>query len=484
MNDGILRSTDGGANWERINEGLDAPDVFSIKIDPVAGVLYLGTIGTGIYKSTDNGETWEKISDNINLANCYHAAFDNGNQNMLYIRVGNSLIRTEDEGQNWENCGPTIPQTHGIRGIKTDFQFQNTIYASTGHASGNFPIDSTGFFRSTDSGDSWLFFNTGLPPFNNYYDIAISAPDIGSRRFFLASNNGLYYSDSEGQSWILSSSGLPVDVQYKKIEVAPSNPDILAVGDLINNRVYISDDRGDSWYPAGNIPGGGLQFMTLEFDPANDSIIYVSSLNAGIFKSYDRGASWHSIMNNLPFYPDFISISPILINPLNPDNIFVCSYKRGIYQSHDGGDSWESFNNGLDTVIYSGDMIFAPGDTNTIIYASGCKSVWTITRTLTGIEEETMELPAAISMNGYPNPFNSEIILRYNANWSERITIEIYDIMGRKVKTLINQIVESGPNTVRWDGTNDNDQTCPSGVYFARLKAGGSSTTTKMLLLK
>jgi hypothetical protein len=56
--------------------------------------------------------------------------------------------------------------------------------------------------------------------------------------------------------------------------------------------------------------------------------------------------------------------------------------------------------------------------------------------------------------------------------------------MGRRVKTLIDENAKPGVNTARWNGTNDDNINCPSGVYFARLQIRQSSTTAKILLLK
>jgi photosystem II stability/assembly factor-like uncharacterized protein len=486
LNDGILRSADGGTTWERVNTGLNNADAYSIKIDSVTGILYLGTLYNGIYKSTDGGDSWEKISYNINLSNCSGLAFDNGNENLLFVLTSNLLYRTLDVGQTWEIFGPDIPETHRVRGIKVDPQFVNVVYSCTGHASGSSQIDSAGFYRSTDSGESWEFYNIGLPPENSYYKIAVSVSSTGARRLFLASTQGLYYSDDEGDSWGICSNGLPLNSWYYKIDVAPSNPDIVVVGDLSNN-VFISSNQGDSWSSAGNIPGGGLQITGLKFDPFSENIIYVSSLNSGLYKSIDGGSSWNLIINNLPIDSNYIGIAPILINPLNPSNVFVCSYKRGVYQSHNGGGSWEPINNGLDTVIFFGDMIFAPEDTNSIIYASRNKSVWTITRTATNINQETIEIPSKISIKTYPNPFNSQVTIEYSIGITTHINIDLYDILGRKVRNLLDGEISAGTHKAVWNGENDEDRECPSGVYLAKLTQGkldSASKLVKLILLK
>ncbi len=476
---GILRSTNGGESWESLSTGPNSEVAYSIKIDPVTGILYLGTIHDGIFKSTDNGDSWEKISDNINLSNCNSLAFDNGNENRLFVLTSNWLYSTPDVGQTWEIFGPDIPATHRVRGIKTDPEFTNLIYVCTAHSSGSSRIDSAGFYRSTDSGETWAFYNNGLPPDNSYRKIAISVSS-GVRRLFLASSQGLYYSNNEGESWDLCSNGLPINSYYNKIDVALSNQDFVVVGDFDNN-VFRSSNQGDSWAPAGNIPGSNQDHIVgLKFDPMNENIIYVSNLTNGLYKSYNFGSSWSSIINNLPIDPDYTSISPILINPLNSNNIIVCSYKRGVYQSHNGGDSWESFNNGLDTVIYSGDMIFATEDTNTVVYASGNKSAWTITRTLTNIKDGIVELPTEYSLaQNHPNPFNSSTTIEFDVPRNEDVTISIYDILGRKVLEPVSGEVPAGQHSVDVDLSE-----LSSGLYFYILKTEEISIQRKMMCLK
>jgi hypothetical protein len=85
-----------------------------------------------------------------------------------------------------------------------------------------------------------------------------------------------------------------------------------------------------------------------------------------------------------------------------------------------------------------------------------------------------VEPPKITSIEGnYPNPFNSSTTIIYTvANLGPipaEININIYDVMGKKVRTLINERKEVGIHKVIWDGKSDNGDDCPSGVYFARI---------------
>jgi hypothetical protein len=84
-----------------------------------------------------------------------------------------------------------------------------------------------------------------------------------------------------------------------------------------------------------------------------------------------------------------------------------------------------------------------------------------------------------LMLSSYPNPFNATTTLQYNLLQSSGVTIEIYNIVGQRVATLFEGILQAGEHTLTWDALG-----FPSGVYFARLEAGEHSKSMKMVLLK
>jgi hypothetical protein len=87
----------------------------------------------------------------------------------------------------------------------------------------------------------------------------------------------------------------------------------------------------------------------------------------------------------------------------------------------------------------------------------------------------------------YPNPFNAGTIISYviDADNAGTVTIDIYDILGRQVKTLYsNEITEPGRYTINWDGSDGNGQLMASGVYYCRLKAAKGYSVKKMILMR
>jgi hypothetical protein len=84
----------------------------------------------------------------------------------------------------------------------------------------------------------------------------------------------------------------------------------------------------------------------------------------------------------------------------------------------------------------------------------------------------------------YPNPFNPVTTINYDLPEQAHVSIMIYDIMGRKVKRLINQAQNAGYKSVIWDATNDLGQPVSAGMYLYRIQTDRFSKTMKMVLLK
>jgi hypothetical protein len=83
-----------------------------------------------------------------------------------------------------------------------------------------------------------------------------------------------------------------------------------------------------------------------------------------------------------------------------------------------------------------------------------------------------------------PNPFNPQTTIAFSLPEAADVSLEIYDVAGRRVATLVDGQLESGPHNVTWDGTTESGERAASGVYFYKLVAGEQKTTRKMVLLK
>ena len=93
--------------------------------------------------------------------------------------------------------------------------------------------------------------------------------------------------------------------------------------------------------------------------------------------------------------------------------------------------------------------------------------------------------PEVFSLHqNYPNPFNPVTKLRYDLPENGHVNITIYDMLGREVKTLINQTQDAGYKSIIWDATNDYGKPVSAGIYLYQIQAGEYMQTKKMVLLK
>ena len=88
--------------------------------------------------------------------------------------------------------------------------------------------------------------------------------------------------------------------------------------------------------------------------------------------------------------------------------------------------------------------------------------------------------PNDFELNCYPNPFNSRLTIQAPMG----AKIEIYDINGKLVKTVINEFQMEGLYEINWNGEDNYNNKVPSGIYFYRIKAGNFIDIKKMTLLK
>jgi len=98
-------------------------------------------------------------------------------------------------------------------------------------------------------------------------------------------------------------------------------------------------------------------------------------------------------------------------------------------------------------------------------------------------EEATIPTDYALHQN-YPNPFNPTTMITYDLAEQSAVTINIYDLTGRQVRTLVNDIQNAGQKVTLWDATDNFGRDVSAGVYIYQIKAGNFSQTRKMLYIK
>jgi len=135
----------------------------------------------------------------------------------------------------------------------------------------------------------------------------------------------------------------------------------------------------------------------------------------------------------------------------------------------------------IESITYTGNLFVISNDSEMdtlIVPVSGVGIM------LARIELDAQLPHILVLYPNYPNPFNPVTTLRYDLPENAMINITIYDMLGRQVKTLINQTQDAGYRSVIWDATNDYGKPVSAGLYLYQIQAGEYIQTKKMVLLK
>ena len=101
---------------------------------------------------------------------------------------------------------------------------------------------------------------------------------------------------------------------------------------------------------------------------------------------------------------------------------------------------------------------------------------------LTSPVEDT---PSAFELVGaVPNPFNPQTTVHFNLPATQGVRLNVYDVQGRLVRSLLDEVRSAGANQVNWDGRDHAGRGAASGTYFARLESGGMTSVEAMVLVR
>lgn len=104
---------------------------------------------------------------------------------------------------------------------------------------------------------------------------------------------------------------------------------------------------------------------------------------------------------------------------------------------------------------------------------------------LVSIKGKINKIPLSFALiQNYPNPFNPQTTIEYQIDKQAKVTLKVFDILGRHVITLVNKNQTAGLFTINWNGMNKSGKKAASGVYFYRLSTGKKSIVRKMLLIQ
>jgi hypothetical protein len=130
---------------------------------------------------------------------------------------------------------------------------------------------------------------------------------------------------------------------------------------------------------------------------------------------------------------------------------------------------------GQKTVLLAGE--------GTLNLQTGASYRLTVRTNITAVEDVNIPDEFTLSQN-YPNPFNPVTNIRYGIPEASHVKVQIFNVQGQLVRTLLSAEQPAGYHTIQWNGRNDFGNQLGSGVYFYRVQAGKEQMIKKMLLVK
>ena len=252
--------------------------------------------------------------------------------------------------------------------------------------------------------------------------------------------------------------------------------------ETLNRAIYVGDIDGDG---VGEFVDNSFQddvkFLdaqakTVKYTVANTSISTIEETSINLLSYNNR---FPNIDYNNNGVSDFIFVD--FFNPTNPIyRIIDPSTGAVIFEFPDNGVyqfGWlgDFDNDGILELSVS--YYLGTGSTQNIIYSTGV-----IISTLPDGEKY---LPRNFHLSqNYPNPFNPSTKIQFSVKEQGSIKLIIYNELGEKVKTLVDEWKPAGEYVITWDGTNNYGNTVTSGKYFYQLQFGKNSATMKMVLLR
>ncbi|UCE66000.1 MAG: S8 family serine peptidase [Candidatus Zixiibacteriota bacterium] len=137
----------------------------------------------------------------------------------------------------------------------------------------------------------------------------------------------------------------------------------------------------------------------------------------------------------------------------------------------------------LDEGTHTGSLIVTGYDMNHMVDQITVPVTFQIN--VTGLEDDAAGLPTKFALHqNYPNPFNPNTEVKFDLPADSRVKLEIFNILGQKVTTVIDEDMRAGYRSVTWNGADRSGKRVASGVYFYMLTAGDHILTKKMMMLK
>lgn len=370
------------------------------------------------------------------------------NRNTGWACGNNFIYKTTNGGDNW--VYQPNPSTYLIMQI-------HPVNDSVVYAAGWW-----NFLKTTNGGKNWSSIfsggpGQGLPTLDGLYFINENTGWMCGQVTIMKTTDG-------GNSFIDSGriEGSPMDIYFKNEMDGIMSAEVAAVFRTTNGGINWIKDR---------IIKQGSQYNFNKVSFVNDSVGYIGG--EIVFKTTNFGITWDSV-GRVPY-----GFEEAYCIEFSDENTGYSGGTTGtLFKTTNGGHSWlqqnvSQFGKGFFRSIY------AYNDSIVWVVGNG-KILFTQTGGLVSVEQLSVEIPEDFSLyQNFPNPFNPETIIKFDIKNTAHVKLEIFDILGRNISTLIDKKLQTGSYEVSYDMSEMN-----SGVYFYKLSSESFSKTMKMLLIK
>jgi photosystem II stability/assembly factor-like uncharacterized protein len=437
---GLRVSSDFGESWNTL---ANEPPGTSVTCLLQSGDdLIAGTYGGPIFRSTDDGLSWNVSS--LGPANSRVEALGGSEGGLIAGLCDGGVYRSTDAGSSWIHLSSAVGLNEA-RGIVVK---GDTIFVGTFR---------DGVFRSTDDGASWHSVNTGLPT-----DCVLAMQSIGSDIFVGVYSTpfypgALFRGVGGGSSW------MSVGADFATYPVSG----LLAIEDTLyagtGSGIFRSTNHGTNWNRITETPAGRLA--------ATSSTELFATSSTSVYRYTKTGIAWTALKTlSGPYY--ILSLATV------GSAVFAGTDREGIFLSEDHGMTWikvmtPPFKNQVSSMFVGAKHLYAG-----TYYAGVWRRPIGEMITSTAVPKRPNPNQFSLSQN-YPNPFNPTTIISYEVASTSHVKLAVYDLLGREVASLVNQVKPPGSYDVRFEATD-----LSTGIYFYRLESGTYGQTKKLVLLR
>ncbi|MBL1216545.1 MAG: hypothetical protein D8M59_03530 [Planctomycetes bacterium] len=351
-------SSDRGLTWSPLPNGMTNLSTFKTAcMSPsfaTDGTLFYFSGQQGLYRTHDRGLTWQQVGlDTLNspVTLSAAAAVPDGRLILYAACDAGGLFASDDLGNTWTQL---VAEDTIITALAVSPDFRSDRSVIIGDADGR-------VHTSSDAGRTWTSLGR-IATSNGINEITIAPNFETDGEFFIATDaSGLLHTIDHGETFARIDSGLPNDV-FTAVTLSPNyQNDNMVFTMTRGSAVYISTDQGRTW--THHDVGVDLSDQTkrhyrvLKVSPnyAIDGTLFVGAFE-GLYRSTDRGQSWHHMPTRPPLLITGISTSPDFATDRA---VAISTYGSGLYVLRSQGASWDSANVGIENPFCYG-ITFAP----------------------------------------------------------------------------------------------------------------------------